>query len=195
MASCAISLALSLRVLGQRPRRRQRIRSARADGADAVVRLDHVAISGKQESAFGVGHHQQRFEVPQRAVLAPFLGQFHGRFAPDCRDVPAACPRIARKAKARRPCEPANPARILSLNRRRVLRARVLHHVLAHGDLAVGGDHHFIVPAHAQNRRAVYRRTFFSGCHLTIIRLGEGNQTSREWRRVAEPHACNPCGE
>src|SRR3990172_1991015 len=38
---------------------------ARADGADTVVRLDHVAVAGKQEGGLCVGHHQQRIQVTE----------------------------------------------------------------------------------------------------------------------------------
>src|SRR5205807_3210393 len=46
---------------------------------------------------------------------------------------------------------------------------RVLHHVLAHGHLAIGNQHDFVVLAHAQNRSAVQRRTSLIIAHRKII--------------------------
>ena len=69
-----------LGVLGKRPRRRQRERTAGADGANAVIGFDHVAIAGNQKRGFRVRNNQERFEVPQRAVLAPFLRELDRGF-------------------------------------------------------------------------------------------------------------------
>jgi hypothetical protein len=46
---------------------------------------------------------------------------------------------------------------------------RMLHDVFAHGDLAVRGDHHFVVAAHAQDRRPMYRRKILARWHPRII--------------------------
>src|SRR5215831_3025978 len=69
-----------LRVLQQSARGCQCVNSAGTDRAQAVIRFDHVAISGKNEGSLGIGHNQQSFQVAQCAVLAPFLGQFNGAF-------------------------------------------------------------------------------------------------------------------
>src|SRR5271168_796454 len=68
-----------LRVFRQRPRRRKRVRPTRTDGHDAIIRLDHVAIARKNKCALRIRHNQQRFQVPQRAIFAPVLGQLHSR--------------------------------------------------------------------------------------------------------------------
>lgn len=48
-------------MFGERASRRQRVRAAGADGHDAVVGLDHVAVAGKNKSAFVVGDDQECF--------------------------------------------------------------------------------------------------------------------------------------
>ena len=78
MASWAMSLALIFVCLARARAAGDGVRPARADGANAVVRLDHVAIAGEQECAFGVGDDQQRVQMAQRAVRSPFLGQLDG---------------------------------------------------------------------------------------------------------------------
>ena len=78
MASAAMSLALSLVCLASARAAATRVGAAGADGANAVVGLDHVAIAGEQKRGLGVGDDQQRVQVAQRAVLAPFLGEFNG---------------------------------------------------------------------------------------------------------------------
>jgi hypothetical protein len=60
---------------GERPRRGQRERAARADGDEAVVRLDDLAAAGDEERALAVDAGQRRVEPAQRAVGAPLLGQ------------------------------------------------------------------------------------------------------------------------
>src|SRR5579859_2024909 len=46
---------------------------------------------------------------------------------------------------------------------------RVFHHVIAHGHLAIGDKHRFIVFAHAQHRSAVYLRALLAIWHPIII--------------------------
>src|SRR5229473_8233280 len=62
------------RMLQQRARRSQSIRATRSDCHKSVVRLDHVTIAGKNESALGVRNNEQRFQMAKRAVLTPLLG-------------------------------------------------------------------------------------------------------------------------
>jgi hypothetical protein len=47
----------------------------------------------------------------------------------------------------------------------------VLDHAFAESHLAVGGEHHFVVFPHAQNRRTVHRFTFSLHRHQVIIPL------------------------
>ena len=54
-----------------------RERAARADGGDAFIRLDHVAVAAHDVGVLRVRHQQQRFQMPQHVVGAPFLGQLH----------------------------------------------------------------------------------------------------------------------
>ena len=78
MASCAISFARELRVFGEHPGRGERVGSPGTDCADAIIGLDYIAVPGNQECGLGVRNNQQRFEMAQRAILAPFLGQLDG---------------------------------------------------------------------------------------------------------------------
>ncbi len=144
-------------MFGKRPGCRQRVWPSRTDGADSVVRFDHVAIAGNQECAFRVRDDQERLEVPQRAILAPFLGQFDGGL----RQIPLMFLKLSlealEKGKGVRR-GPGKPGENLVIEQAARLSRGVLHHVLAHGDLAVSRDHDFIVPANAQNRGAVNLR-------------------------------------
>src|SRR2546423_13707888 len=45
----------------------------------------------------------------------------------------------------------------------------VLHHVITHGDLAIGDEHNFAVLTHAQNGSAVHLRIFLAIRHPDII--------------------------
>src|SRR5690606_34276543 len=65
---------VELRVREQRAGGRQRIAAARADGDDAVLRLDHVAGAADDQRRFPVGHRQQRLELAEAAFGAPVLG-------------------------------------------------------------------------------------------------------------------------
>ena len=58
--------------------RRLARRCRRSRWRDAVVRLDHVAITRKHECAFEIGDDKKSFEVAERAIFAPFFRQFHG---------------------------------------------------------------------------------------------------------------------
>jgi hypothetical protein len=74
-----ISSGRQLGVLEQRARRALRIGAAAADGDDAVLRLEHVAVAGDDQRGFAVGHRQHGLQPAQDAVGAPVLGQFDGR--------------------------------------------------------------------------------------------------------------------
>ena len=75
MARRAISSADSPSTLEQRARRGQGVVAARADGDDAVLRLQHVAVAGQREAAVLVGDRHHRLQPAQIAVGAPVLGQ------------------------------------------------------------------------------------------------------------------------
>ena len=65
-------------VLQQRARRGLRVGPAAADGDDAVLRLEHVAIAGDDQRMLAVGDRQHGLQAAQHAVGAPVLGQFDG---------------------------------------------------------------------------------------------------------------------
>ena len=67
------------RMLQQRARRRLRIGTARADGDDAELGLEHIARPGDDQRRRRVGHGKHRLQPPQHAVRSPILGQFDGR--------------------------------------------------------------------------------------------------------------------
>src|SRR3990172_2903349 len=62
----------------QRPRRRQRVRPARADADQPVVGLDHVARAGHDEGDVGIRDRQERLKAAQHAVHPPVLCQLDG---------------------------------------------------------------------------------------------------------------------
>ena len=55
----------------------------------------------------------------------------------------------------------------------------VLDHAFAHGDLAVGGEHDFVVLADAQNRGAVHLLAFLRRSHQAIILRSEHDELIR----------------
>ena len=101
-----------------------------------------------------IGNDQQRFQVPQRAVLAPLLGQFHGSLL----QVPGMFLKLAfealeqREGVCRRTRKTGNHLVVVEPAR---FPGGVFQDVIAHGDLAIGNKHHFVVFAHAQYRRPV----------------------------------------
>src|SRR5580704_14715045 len=64
----------------KRPGSGERIHAAGADGAEAIVGFNDVAIAGEDECALGVGDDEKRFEMAKGAILAPLLGQFDRGF-------------------------------------------------------------------------------------------------------------------
>ena len=168
MDSWAMSLALSLVCFGERAGGGERVRAAGADGGDAVIRLDHVAIAGKQKGIFRVGNDQQGFEMAQRTVGAPFLGKLDGRagqiaviFLQLVFEAAEKRERIGRAAREAR-------ENFVVVEAASFLRV-VLDHALAHGHLAIGGEHHFIVLADAQHRCAAYPLSILLNWHPAII--------------------------
>src|ERR1700686_3861031 len=67
-------------MLHKRAGGRKRESSARTDGHQAVVRLDDIAVAGKNESSLGVGNDKQGFQMAKSAVLPPLLGQLDRGF-------------------------------------------------------------------------------------------------------------------
>ena len=143
-------------MLGKGPRGGQRVRTPGANRANAVIGLDYIAIAGYQKRGFRVCDNQQRFQVPQRAVLPSFLGQFDGGFCQVAlMFLEFAFKTLEERQRVRRRTRKARQNFIAEQTPR--FPGRMFHHVFPHRDLAVGGDHHFIVAAHAKNRRAMYR--------------------------------------
>src|SRR5688572_6396599 len=68
-----------LRVGRERARRREREGSARADGHDRFLWLDHVAVAGDDEGGLLIRDAEERLEPPECAVGAPVLGELDRR--------------------------------------------------------------------------------------------------------------------
>src|SRR5204863_8431093 len=62
-----------LGVRQQCPRARVRIRAARADRDDAMLRFEHIAVAGDDQRRLAVRDGQHRLEAAQSAVGAPVL--------------------------------------------------------------------------------------------------------------------------
>jgi hypothetical protein len=53
--------------------------ATRANGHDAVLRFEHIAIAGDDQRILAIGNSQHGLEPPQCAVAAPVLGEFDRR--------------------------------------------------------------------------------------------------------------------
>src|SRR5260370_10483859 len=106
--------------------------------------------------------------MAKRAVLAPLLGQLHCGFL-----------QIARKL-LKLPLEPFKKRNRVGRGTGKTshnlvvvetprLPRRVLHHVIAHGHLAIGDEYHLVVLAHAQHRSAMHQWAFLAIPHPLII--------------------------
>jgi len=71
-------LGAELGVAREGPRGGEGVRSAGADGAEAVIGLNHIAIAGEQKRAFGIGDDEKRFKMSQGAIFAPVFGELDG---------------------------------------------------------------------------------------------------------------------
>src|SRR2546429_7020622 len=98
-------LGIEFRMLHKRAGGRERESSAGTDGYQTVVRLDDVAIAGKNESALGVGNDKQGFQMAKSAVLPPVLGQLDrgfleiaGKFLKFAFEAFKKCNRVGRRA-------------------------------------------------------------------------------------------------
>src|SRR5262245_17618787 len=56
-------------------------RSARPDGRDPAIRLNHIALAAEQEGLVPVRDEQQGLQMPQELVSTPILGELDGRAA------------------------------------------------------------------------------------------------------------------
>ena len=148
MASIARSFAVSFECFSR----------ARA-AASAYVPPDPIATSpssgsitspvpGKNECALGIRYDQQRFQVAKRAVLAPFLSQLDRGFLQIARKL-LKFPFEPLKKRNRIGRRASKTSYDLVVVKTAGLSRRVLHHVVAHGHLAIGDQHHSVVLAHA----------------------------------------------
>ena len=64
-----------VRILHEGPRRGQGVVAARADGRDAVIRFDDLAVAGNEEDTLSVGDEQQRFQLVQDFVGTPIFSR------------------------------------------------------------------------------------------------------------------------
>lgn len=141
---------------------------AGADSHDSVVGFNDVAVAGQDESGFAVGHDEHGFEMTQSAVFAPILGKLDGGLL----QIAGRFLELALKALEQRngvgggTCEPGQHLVVVQAAS---LARSVLHHVIAHGDLAIGDKHHFAVSAQAQDRGAMNRRAILMILHPSII--------------------------
>ena len=155
-------------MFGKGPGCRQRIRAAGTDRADPVVGLDHIAVPGHEKCGLGIRHDQQRFEMPQGAVLAPFLRQLDRGFRQiSLMFLQLPFEPLEQGKRVRR--RPGKTRQDFFVEKPPRFSRRVFHDVLAHGDLPVRRDHHFVVAAHAQYRCAMYRRKIPAHWHPRII--------------------------
>ncbi len=69
---------IQARVLRERLRGRHRIRAARSNRDDPIVRLDEIAGAGEQVRGLGVHDDEHRLETAERAIGAPILRKLHG---------------------------------------------------------------------------------------------------------------------
>src|SRR5437879_5594349 len=158
---------------------RERESSARTDGYQTVVRLDDIAMAGKNESALGVGNDKQGFQMAKSAVLAPFLGQLDRGFL----EIAGKLLKLAFEAfkKGNRIGRGAGETgnHLVIVKPARLARG-VLHHVIAHGYLAIGDEHDLVVFAHAQNRGAVHLCVSPADWHPYIIAPRSGRTKTGE---------------
>src|SRR5258708_39010795 len=121
--------------------------------------------------------------MAKRAGLAPFLSQLDRCFL----EIAGKLLQLAFEALKKRnrigrgAGETCNDLVIVKATR---LARGVLHDVIAHGHLAIGDEHDFVVLAHAQNRGAMHQWAFLTITHPFIIAPEESER--QNWR-TAEP--------
>ena len=124
--------------------------AAGADGGDALVGLDHIAVAADDVRVGRIGHQQQRFQVAQNAVRAPFLGQFHDA----ARQVAVELLQLGFEAREQREGVgrgAGETGQDLVVVEPAQLSGGRLSGLPAQGDLAVAGHHDFAVAAHTQD--------------------------------------------
>jgi hypothetical protein len=125
IASSAMARASSVAVPSQRAGGGQRVRPARPDPDHPIVGLDEVAGCPRAGNVLPVHHDEHRLEPAEDAIGAPVLGELDGRAL----ELPRYCSSFASKRENsanESAADPANPARIRSLYRRRIFRALCL---------------------------------------------------------------------
>src|SRR5690606_2844644 len=145
-------------------RGRQRVAAARADGDEAVLRLDHVAGAADDQRGVLVGHRQQCLELAETAFGAPILGHFHrgalqlavlGELGFEQLEQGEGIGGGTGEARQHLAvvAEPAHLARV------------TLHHGVAKRDLAIAGHGHLAVATHRQDRGGVEHVGILAGVH------------------------------
>jgi hypothetical protein len=117
-----------------------------ADG----VWLDHVAIAGEQEHLLGVGDDEQGLELAEELVGAPVLGELDGGAA----EVAAVLLELGLEAGEEREGVGGGARKAgedLVVIEAADFLGGVLHDGRAEGDLSVGGHHHAVAAANAQD--------------------------------------------
>lgn len=158
-------------MLDQGASRGQSKASAGADGAQPIIRLDDVAVAGKKKSGFRIRDDEQRLEMPQRAILAPLLGKFDGRFL----QIAGMFLELAFETLEEGDGVGGRTSKTgddFVVEEAAGLACGVFHHLVAHGHLAIGDEDNFVVLAHAQDGGAVNRCASLAVTHPTIIQRG-----------------------
>src|SRR5262249_53728976 len=172
-------------MLQKRTRGGKGVRSSGADGYQAVIRFDDIAVAGKNKGGLAVGNNEQRFQVSQGAILTPLLGQLHGRLL----EIPRKLLELALKALEkgdRIGSRSGKPGDNLVTVKAACLARGVLHHMIAHGYLTISDEHNFVLSPHAQNGGALYRRASLTVTHPVIIPPKEsGRQNPVKQRATA----------
>src|SRR6267142_1406167 len=123
--------------------------------------------------------------MAQSAILPPFLGQFDGGFLEIAgKLLQLAFEAFEQRDRVGRGAREAGDDLVI-VEAARLARG-VLHHVIAHGHLAIGDEHDLVVLAHAQHRCAVHLRASPAVWHPTIIapRCGSAKIAWKKWREL-----------
>ncbi|MNC59277.1 hypothetical protein D3C75_1090760 [compost metagenome] len=128
---------------------------AGADGKDAVVRLNNLAVSGDQQQVLLVHHDHHCLQAAQHPVGPPVLGQLYGCTLQIALMLLQLSFELLKQRDGIR-YGTGKPSRYLAAVQTANLLRRILHdHAVAEGHLAVPGDGAFIVMPDRKNRRGV----------------------------------------
>ncbi|MNV47075.1 hypothetical protein D3C71_1389300 [compost metagenome] len=165
----------------QRAGSREGIGAARADGDDAVLRLDHITGAADDQRGFAVGYRQQCFELAEAALGAPILCQLHRRagqlavlFELGFKQLEQSEGVRSRAGKASQhlaiAAKPAHLARV------------ALHHRVPQRDLAVTGNRHMLAATHAADGGGMKYVRVLTGVHTAsgILFNGNGDRDGRD---------------